>query len=142
MINVLENWFSKSYSSTRWGNNLSTYVPLLAGVRQWGILSPLPFSLFVDVILKKLEDSDLGCYINFQSYNSCMYADDIILLSISVHDLHLMFNLCSNVFADSDLPINVSKSHCLRIGPRCNVACRALRLNKCPIEWADSTKFL
>ena len=47
-----------------------------------------------------------------------MYADDIILLSISISDLQLMFNMCSKVFNDLDLPINISKSHCLRIGPR------------------------
>src|SRR5580692_1788880 len=121
LVNVLECWCFKSYSSVRWGNTMSPSMPLLAGVRQGGILSPLLFTLFVDVVLQKLNDSNLGCYINFKCYNSFMYADDIILLSISISDLQFMFHLCAKVFDDLDLPINTSKSHCLRIGPRCNI---------------------
>ena len=55
-----------------------------------------------------------------------MYADDIILLSTSVADKQLMFNLCVDIFNDLNLglSINVSKCNCLRIGPRCNMTCK------------------
>ena len=66
---------------------MSAYMPLLAG-----ILSPLLFTLFVDVLLQKLETL-IVCYINFKFCNSFLYADDIILLSISISDLRLMFNM-------------------------------------------------
>ena len=71
-----------------------------------------------------------------------MYADDIILLSISVTDLQLMFNLCSEVFTDLDLPINVSKCHCICIGPRCNTMCSTLNIQGAAVHWAESTKYL
>ena len=142
IINVIENWLSKSSTVIKWGKVFSDSVPLLSGVKQGGILSPLLFTLFVDIVLAKLEDSGLGCFINFTCYNSFMYADDIILLGITVTDLQQMFNLCFDVFKDLDLPINISKCHCLRIGPRCNVRCSAITLQDSIIPWVENTKFL
>ena len=47
-----------------------------------------------------------------------MYADDLILISISVVDLQSLINLCVDVFCDLDLPINNAKCECTPIGPR------------------------
>ena len=142
LIDILENWFSKGYSTIRWGCAYSECFPLLSGVRQGSILSPLFYSLYADIVLQKLEKSSLGCFVNFTCYNSFMYADDILLLSISVSDLQLMFNLCSDVFTQLDLPINVTKSHCLRVGPRCHAECSALCLQGSVVQWTERTKYL
>ena len=71
-----------------------------------------------------------------------MYADDIILLSNTVTDLQLLFNLCSNIFKDLDLPINVLKSHCLRVGPRYRSACAQLTLCGTVVDWVNEIRFL
>jgi len=71
-----------------------------------------------------------------------MYADDVILLSISVSDLQLMFNVCADTLKQLDLPINVTKSHCLRIVPRFNSLCRDLVLNNTVVKWQSNIKFL
>ena len=107
---------------------MSHRVPLLSGVKQGGILSPLFFSLFVNIVLERLETADFGSFIANTCYNSFLYANGIIMLSLTVTDLQRIFNLCSSVFTDLDLPINVSKCHCLRIGPRCNALCSMLKI--------------
>src|SRR6266516_5380883 len=142
VINILENWFGKNFTVIKWGGILSRRVPLLSGVKQGGILSPLLLSLFVDIVLKKLEKASIGCFIHNKCYNSFMYADDIILLSITVTDLQCIFNLCSTVFIKLDLPINVSKFHCLRVGPRFNAPCGLLTIHGVVIHWVESIKFL
>jgi len=91
IISLLENWFSKNFTIVKWEDTFSQNVQLNSGVRQGGILSPLLFSIYVDSVLKYLENSKLGCFVNYQCYNSFMYADDLILLSTSVTDLQLMF---------------------------------------------------
>ena len=98
VINILENWFAKNSTVVKWNSVTSDRVPLLSGVKQGGVLSPILFTLFVDSLLEILEQSNLGCYVNYNCYNSYMYADDLILLSISVTDLQLMFNICGDVF--------------------------------------------
>ena len=60
----------------------------------------------------------MGCNIRKMYFNSFMYADDLILLSISVCDLQNMVNLCKLEFDWLDMRINVKKSMCLGIGNR------------------------
>jgi len=86
-ISLLMCWYNKVFTTVRWNNNFSCMFKLTAGVRQGGVLSPLLFAIFVDDILVKLKKSSLGCYINGLCLNAIMYADDLLLLSISVTDL-------------------------------------------------------
>jgi len=49
-------------------------------------------------------------------FNAIVYADDLLLLAISLRDLQLMIDLCVEEFNCLDLQINIKKSECLRIG--------------------------
>jgi hypothetical protein len=71
-----------------------------------------------------------------------MYADDLILLSITVTDLQRLLDMCSSLFSNLDLPINIAKCHCVRIGPRYNLECKKLIINGKDISWVDEIKFL
>src|SRR6476469_1439196 len=53
-----------------------------------------------------------------------------------------MFDLCSEVFTELDLPINISKCYAMLIGPRFNIACSALTIQGAVVPWVDSVKFL
>ena len=85
-------------STVKWENTISNFFSLTSGVRQGGILSPALFSVYVDDVLKKLESSKLGCFIKNMCANSFMYADDLILLSISIHDMEAMVDICEIEF--------------------------------------------
>jgi len=50
-----------------------------------------------------------------------LYADDILLLSLSVTPLEQLLHVCECELAWLDMSINFSKSCCIRIGPRCNI---------------------
>ena len=87
IILLLESWYSCSLTIVKWHSCLSYLVKLSAGVRQGSALSPFLFAVFVDEILYKFEKSGLGCYINHFCLNAAMYADDLLLMAISVSDL-------------------------------------------------------
>ena len=142
IVSILENWFLKNSTSIKWQNIKSHDIPLMSGVKQGGILSPLLFTLYVDIVLEKLENSKLGCFIGYKCYNSFMYADDLMLLSITVTDLQRLFDMCCTLFSNLDLPINISKCHCLRIGPRYNVECKNITIHGEDISWVKETRFL
>ena len=80
VVGLLENWFLKSSAIVKWDSSKSETFKLSSGVRQGGVLSPLLFSLYVDSVLKSLENSKLGCYIGDVCCNSFMYAVELILL--------------------------------------------------------------
>ena len=42
------------------------------------------FTLYLDNLLQYLASCNVGCYLGHKAVNSYMYADDIILFSISV----------------------------------------------------------
>ena len=142
IVKTLEFWLTNFSTSVRWGDCYSNQVPMSSGVRQGGVLSPLLFACYVDCLLVNLENSGLGCFVLKSCLNSFMYADDLILLSISVSDLQKMINLCNRTLEGLDLEINPMKSHCVRIGPRFKSICCSVFVNNVPLEWATSTKFL
>ncbi len=90
---TLMSWYNKAFTVVRWESCFSHQVKLTAGVRQGGVLSPLLFAVFVDDLLVKLRNSSLGCYIKGICLNAAMFADDLLLLSISVCDLQRMVNV-------------------------------------------------
>ena len=98
IIDILDHWFQISTAKIKWNNVLSNPVTLTAGVRQGGVLSPLLFSAYVDTVLIELGKTNSGCFINKLCLNSFMYADDLILLSISVTDLQDLLSKCASIF--------------------------------------------
>ena len=84
-------------------------------------MSPFLFSVFIDDVLINLHQSKLGCHINLMCFNSFMFADDLILLAISVCDMQKMVELCKTELDWLDMRINTDKSSCIRIGKRFNV---------------------
>jgi len=75
--------------------------------------------LIFDDLLKHLEFCNFGCYIGHRCVNSFMYADDIVLVSISIVDMQQLVKDCINYLTDKfDLPVNFRKCNFLRVGPR------------------------
>ena len=121
---------------------MSSAVPISAGVRQGGVLSPYLFAAFVDDVLGSLKKSSLGCRFRGMLINAIMYADDLLLMSLSLHDLQAMVNLCVKEFEAIGLSVNISKSACLRIGPSHNKPIENVTINGNAIEWMTELRYL
>ena len=115
---------------------------MTCGVRQVGVLSPLLFAVFVDKLFTKLEDSTYGGFIKELCYNAIMYADDIILLAISICDLQAMLNICLTFFDDLDIEINAKKSNCMRVGPQHKITSAEINVKNVILDWKAEIKFL
>jgi hypothetical protein len=140
IIRILHCILSNQRIKTKLHNHFSDEAILSCGVRQGGILSPLLFAIYVDIVLTKLENSGHGCRLGLKCCNSYMYADDLILLSISISDLQTLFDICSTTFGMLDLPINYAKSSCLRIGPRWRAPCEKIIVDDHPLNWVSEIK--
>jgi len=126
----------------RWGSALSRSVPLVAGVRQGSVLAPALFSFFVNDILVKLARSGTGCHIKNFCVNAIMYADDLLLLSLSLDDMQSMINLCNKEFISCGLALNAKKSVLIRVGPRHAVKFLDINVNGQRIPCPSELKFL
>ena len=73
---------------------VSTPFSVSNGVRQGGVLSPVLFTVYMDILLNMLKDCGVGCYWDGEFVGTLGYADDIILLAPCPSALRLMFKTC------------------------------------------------
>jgi hypothetical protein len=71
-----------------------------------------------------------------------MYADDLLLLAISIGDLQRMVDICIQEFNDIDMTINVKKTVCMRIGQRHNADACQIIINGEMLDWKKELKYL
>jgi len=92
-VNVLESWLSKINTVVKYNGFISEPKLLLSGLRHGSIMSTILFSAYMNDLLVKLGNLNVGCYIKNCSFNVLMYADDVLLLALSMRDLHLLMNI-------------------------------------------------
>ena len=95
--------YTKQSCRINWGSFISDEFQISNGVKQGGILSPLLFNVYIDVLLIKLRSSGYGCYIGNIFTGALGYADDILLLCPTVHSLNHMLNICEQFSSDYDI---------------------------------------
>ena len=141
LIKILHNWYCKCTCVVRYGSCLSRMFPMKQGIRQGGVLSPILFAYYVDDVLIKLN-CKYGCNIFGISCGAIMYADDIILLSLSFDHLQKLIVICNDEFKEIGLTINVKKCAVMRVGERFKRNCDDILLNENTIPLVDELKYL
>ena len=141
-IAIFYNWFLNCKIFVRWGSALSFSFSVRAGVRQGGVLSPILFSIYIDVLIARLKSAKVGCMLLDSYYGCLLYADDIVLLAHTLNGMQQMLNICTEYGIEYDVKFNDTKSCTIRIGPRFNFVCAPLELaGKC-LQFVDSVKYL
>ena len=145
LLRLVERWFSLASTCVKWGCHITHFFNVFAGIRQGGALSPCLFAIYVDDVVKKIYNSDLGCNLSFICTSVFLYADDILLLSPSVHALQAMLLTCEQELLPLDLCLNHNKSVCIRVRPRFNADC--VKLTTCnlyghELDWINTCRYL
>ena len=67
-------------------------------------------------MLKRLNDSGLGCHVSHLSYAGSGYADDVGVVSPSVRALQQMLDICELFAGEYKVMFNAKKTICMRVG--------------------------
>ena len=118
------------------------FYGLKAGVRQGGVLSPILFGIYIDGLVKLVNESSIGCKIGACCTGIVLYADDIILLAPSLHGLQSLISICESEFNFLCMAVNASKSACLCFGPRYNIQCVNMMVSGTVFHWVSSVRYL
>jgi hypothetical protein len=76
-------------------------------------------------------------------YSGCLFfANDILLLFVSVCKLRTMVDLCITFASAVDLKFNHDKSHVFQTGLSCNLVLKNSYLGNNVLQWINELKYL
>ncbi len=76
-------------------------------------MSPRLFALYIESIIKHIDNSGLGIKIGTMVINILLYADDIILLANDSSEMQKMLDIVARVGSDLQVKFNSSKTNFL-----------------------------
>ena len=140
-IDVIILWYDGLACRVKWGDTLSEWFSVTAGVRQGGVLSPDLYCLYVDDLILKIKDTQKGCYFACIFAAALFYADDMALLSPSIKGLTILLNMCEEYCQEWDICLNSKKSRLMYFGKRTEVL-SDISLNNEHVKWASEWTYL
>ena len=84
------------------------------------------FLIFINDLLEKLNESNLGAQIVNLIISSLGFADDIVLISDSPLKLQLLINICSEWAVQNQMEFNTTKCKVMILNRPCTNLCFAL----------------
>ena len=99
------------------------------------------YTIYVDSLISDLRQSGCGLYIGTLFVGCVVYADDIVLLSVSCFGLQRPVDICGNYGTQWDMKFNSTKSQVIYFGLATKVLC-GISLNGSIIEFVDKVKYL
>ena len=123
LVDLLDYWLGSSFAQVKWNNLLSDKFRIECGVRQGSCLSPMLFAIYINDVINLCEG------ILTKPWSLLLYADDLVLISLSMTRLQRNVNIINDYFNSISLFLNTSKSSFIRVGPRCSGKCEALFLD-------------
>ena len=102
----LANLYTKQTVRVKWNDYISNEFSVSNGVKQGGVLSPILFSVYIDELLKRLKESEYGCYIGNTYFGALSYADDVTLLCPTKSGINRMLKIIDNFSKEFDINFN------------------------------------
>ena len=93
----------------RLNGHKSREFPVMRGIRQGYVLSPILFLMVMDPLLQQLEKSALGPSINNLYVGGFLHADDIWTLASSLDVLDVQVSLVQRFAKENFLKLNTRK---------------------------------
>jgi hypothetical protein len=115
VIRVIKDNYLRQNVCVMWDSYRSPSFSVSNGVKQGGVMSPILFTMYIDVLLLRLKDSGIGCHINNVYIGALAYADDITLLCPSIRGINTMLSMCKLFATEFDLIFNEKKHYVLSL---------------------------
>ena len=113
VLRLIVNMYTNEEIHVKWNTVLSSKCKTSNGVKQGGCLSSSLFSVYLNNLIVKLRNSNIGCRYRSEYMGVFGYANDLSLLCPSFSGIREMLNVCESYANENKILLNVSKSQIL-----------------------------
>ena len=139
-VNIIIMWYSDLQCRVRWGEAISNWFCIKAGVRQGGVLSPIFYCLYIDELVDILTAMGIGCHVRDVFLSILLYADDMALTAPSLKGLQSLLDATEQYCKTWDILLNAKKSKNMFFGKKHSPT--SLQLSGKDIDWVQSWSYL
>ena len=113
VLRLIMNMYTNQEFQVKWNTVLSSKCKTSNGVKQGGCLSPSLFSVYLNNLIVKLRNNNIGCRYRSEYMGVFGYADDLSLLCPSFSGIREMLNVCESYANENKIIFNASRSQIL-----------------------------
>ena len=112
ILQSLKALYTNVNCSVRINGYLTDWFPVLSGLKQGCLLSPLLSNLFANGLGEAIDATGLGIDINgvTDKLHMLLYADDLALIADTEEDLQKLLDALSKWCKDNEMSINIDKT--------------------------------
>ena len=101
------------------------------------------FTVYTDVLLQRLEASQIGCIVGGDYFGVLGYVDDVTLLTPTVDALNPMRQMCETLGHEFDISYDPKKTVCIKFKRKgANNTTPNVSLNGTQLQWQNIVKQL
>jgi hypothetical protein len=115
---LLKHWYSTSSARVRVNGHVSSSFGISRGVKQGSVLSPTLFLTVMDLLLKRLRESECGLYVRGTYMGGAVHADDLRTTAESSETVSRQDRVINSFSSDSCLKLNTAKFEAVKISSR------------------------
>jgi len=110
LVRILMEYYKDSFANVCNEEEVSEIFRTTIGVKQGGCLSPRLFTIYIDEVIKAIEQLKFGVEIGKIKVDILLYADDILLITDDKLKLKYMLNVLTTFGEDNEIKFNGSKT--------------------------------
>ena len=143
-LRIILDTYKRQNVSVTWNSMKSNNFNVKNGVRQGAILSAVLFTVYIDELLLRLQQQQLGCHIDGLYAGALAYADDVTLLCPTLDGLKKMIVTLEQFGLEFKMRFNPTKTKCMKfaLNHKKSADIPPVIITGRQIEWVDSFRHL